>query len=343
MSPERLATADEVRAAIAALPRTRLAHLPTPLEKCPGLAAALAPDGRGPAVYVKRDDLTGLGVGGNKIRHFEFRVGDALAAGCDTMIYVDDANAGRAAAAACARAGLRYVQIVPVGDPPPSESNLMLSRIMGAELHFVPVSGPRRPEAHELAAELESALRRQGSRPYRLQALPMFDLSGVVAYMLATLELAEQLAHAGIEPAHIFTVTGHGHAGLHYAAKLLGLPWTVTGVGIDQVFEPDVPIAGWAARVAGLLALPECLANEDIEVDSRYAAPGYHQPSEASLEAVKLAARTEGLLLDPAYTGKAMAALIDHVRSGAADPGTPVVFIHTGGLPMLFDNVGSFD
>ena len=343
MALEQHVFADQLRSAIDALPRTRLAHLPTPLDECPRLARALVPDGRAPAVYVKRDDLTGLGTGGNKVRHFEFRIGDALASGCDTLIYVDDANAGRAAAAASARAGLRYVQVVPVGTPPPSNANLMLSRISGADLHFVPVSGPRRIEAHQFAAEIEANLRREGRRPYRMQALPMFDLSGVVSYMLAALEMADQFSEAGIGRANLFTVTGHGHAGLHYAAKLLNLPWSVRGVGVDQAFEPDRPLAEWAARVAELLSLPARLTDEEIVIDSHYAAPGYHQPSNESIEAVKLAARTEGLILDPAYTGKAMAALIDHVRSGAAAPGTAIVFVHTGGLPMLFDNADRFD
>ncbi len=343
MTPDPYVSADQLRSAIDALPRTRLAHLPTPLEECRGLAGALALDGRGPAVYVKRDDLTGLGIGGNKVRHFEFRIGEALAKGCDTLIYVDDANAGRAAAAASAKAGLRYVQVVPVGTPAPSAANLTLSRVLGAELHYVPVSGPRRVEAHEFAADVEDRLRREGRRPYRVQAWPMFDLSGVVSYMLAALELAGQLTQAGVDSARLFTVTGHGHAGLYYAAKLLGLSWSVTGVGVGQVFEPDRPLVEWAARASELLALPACLSDEEIEIDLRHAERGYHLPSGESIEAVKLVARTEGILLDPAYTGKAMAALIDHVRSGGGGSGTAVVFVHTGGLPMLFDNAEKFD
>ena len=333
---------DELLDVVERLPRARLAHLPTPLESCPRLARELSPSGGGPAVYVKREDLTGPGLGGNKMRHLEFRIGDALAQGCDTFIYVDDANAARSTAAACAKAGMRYIQVVPSQEPSAPTANLALSRILGAEIHYAPVTGRLRTEAHEMAATIEDRLRGEGRKPYRLQAMPWFDLSGVVSYLLAGVELKRQLEQEGIEEAHFFMVTGHSHAGLQLAAKILGLSWAVTGVGVAQVFEPEYPMSEWSRQVAEMLELPTSLTPDEVLTDYGHSAPGYHLPSTESVAAVEIAGRTEGLILDPAYTGKAMAALIDHMRSGALDPDSTVIFIHTGGIPMLFDNLDLF-
>ena len=173
--------------------------------------------------------------------------------------------------------------------------------------------------------------------------MPWFHHSGVISYLLAALELEAQFQERNIGRADIFMVAGHRQTGLQLAAKLLGLGWRVTGVA--QAFEHERPrsVADWSRQVVDLLGLPVDLASDDIKVVYDYAAPGFHKPSEASRKAVELVGRTEGVALDPMYTGKAMAALIDYVSSGSVDPDTAIVFIHTGGLPMLFDSRDMFE
>ncbi len=343
MKYHRHMSSEQLRQVVEQLPRVKLAHLPTPLQECPRLTKELSPAETGPTFYIKRDDMTGLGMGGNKFRHLEFRLGDALSRGCDTYVYMDDANAGRATAAACARVGMRFIQVVPSDRPRNVQTNLFLSRIFGAELHYVEPGDDPRTKAHEKAAILERELRKTGRRPYRIQAMPWFNQSAVISYLLAALELEAQFQDRGIGKAHIFIVAGHSQAGLQLAAKLLGLDWAVTGVAVGQAFETEQPMADWSREVAELLVLPTYLDSDDISVVFDFAAPGFHRPSEASRKAVELAGRTEGVALDPMYTGKAMAAMIDCVRSGTVEPDTAVAFIHTGGLPMLFDSKEMFE
>ena len=343
MKYERLLPSEQLKQAVERFPRVSLAHLPTPLDECPRLAKELTPGEAGPALYIKRDDMTGLGMGGNKARHLEFHLGDALSKGCDTFIYVDDANAGRLTAAACARVGMKFIQVVPADRPPALQTNLFLSRVFGAELHYVEPSDDSWTKAYEKADAIEQELRRKGRRPYRIQTMPWFHHSGVISYLLAALELETQFQERDIGKADIFVVAGHSQTGLQLAARLLGLEWKVTGVA--QAFEHERPrsVGDWSRQIVELLGLPVGLSPDDINVVYDYAAPGFHKPSKASRDAVELVGRMEGVALDPLYTGKAMAALIDYVRSGAAEPDTAVVFIHTGGVPMLFDSQDVFE
>ncbi len=336
MSQQAYITPEELRSALASLPRVSLAQLPTPLEECPRLSGALSPSGTGPRIFIKRDDLTGQALGGNKVRHLEFRVGDALARGCDTYIYADKANAARATAAACAKVGMRCLLIVPGHRDTPLQGNLLLAHMLGAELVFL--DNPDRQNAQEEVRALEERLRQDGRKPYPVQQLPAFHLSGVASYLEVTLELEQQLREQGIDRAHFYLVNGHSHVGLQLGAKLLGLPWRVTGVAVGQNFERDLPLADWSRRAADHLGLSTSLATEEIDTTFDYEGPGYGVVTEACVAAIKLAASTESIILDPAYTGKAMAALIDHIRQGKIAPDETVVFIHTGGIPILFES-----
>lgn len=297
----------------------RLVHAPTPLDTAPNLSREL-----GIRLLVKRDDQTGLALGGNKARKLELLVADALARGCDTLIATGGAqsNFARMTAAAAARYGLAC-HLVLSGEPPAHASgNLTLDRLFGATIEHAGTEDwrilERRVEA--LAAAL-------GPRAYPMPVGGSTPL-GALGYVDAASEL---LAQMGTAPDWVVLADSSGgtHAGLW-----VGLPATVRVLGID-VARPHVPlvrrVAELAAEVAQLASLP---APEGPPLIEDHAGPGYAQVSEEGRAAVKLAARLEGLILDPVYSGKAMAGLIDAAR--AKRIGGTVVFLHTGGAPALF-------
>lgn len=298
-----------------------LAFTPTPLVEAPRLSAALGGEVR---ILVKRDDQTGLALGGNKARKLELLVADALEKGCDTLVTAGGAqsNFARMAAAAATRLGMQC-HIVLAGDAPARLSgNLVLDRLLGATLDFLGTShwGELMQRVAEVACEL-------GPRAY---PMPIGGASplGALAYVHAADELMRQMTGP---PDWVVLADGSGgtHAGL-----LVGLPPSVEILGVD-VARPPVPLAesvpALAVETAELAGRPvprrEALITDHV-------GPSYGAITEACRDAVRLAARTEALLLDPVYTGKAMAGLIAAVRAGRVR-GT-VVFWHTGGAPALF-------
>ena len=306
--------------------RLPLAATPTPLEPAPRLSEAV-----GAEIWVKRDDLTGLALGGNKARKLELLVADARARGCDVLVTAGGAqsNFARMTAGAAARLGLGCHLVLSGDAPARSTGNLLLDRLFGATLHFAGASDWRVLEARvaEIAREL-------GPRAY---AMPIGGASpvGAVAYVLAADELCAQVratpAFGGALPDWIVLADGSGgtHAGL-----LAGLPPSVRVLGVD-VARPPVPhsqriprLAEQAAKLAGR-ALP---GGELHLVD--HTGPHYAAVTEECRDAVRLAARSEGLVLDPVYTGKALAGLVAARREGRL--GGRIVFWHTGGAPALF-------
>lgn len=335
MSLQSPMTRERLESALAKQPRTPLAHLPTPLDECPRLAEILSGNTNGPRMFIKRDDLTGQALGGNKVRHLEYRVGDALARGCDTFIYADPYNAARATAAACARVGMRCVLLIHGHRDRPLQGNLLLAQLLGAELVFLDTDDPS--EARQQVSATRQRLENEGLKPYPLQELLWYHLSAVISYLNAALELEQQLSDLGITKTHIYMVTGHSHTGLQLAAKLLGLPWKLTGIAVGQHFEREGPQAQWSKDTSDLLGFEQSLDPEEIETTFEYVGPGHGKPTRASVEAIKLVASTEGIILDPAYTGKAMAALINDVQKGRFSEEANIVFIHTGGIPLVFE------
>ena len=325
-------TRDALRAALENLPRVRIAFLPTPLQECPRLSQALG----GPPILVKRDDLTGQALGGNKDRHSEFRIGYALAEGYDVYIYVADSNAGRSAAAACAKLGMRCILLVKGHKEIAQQGNLFLEHLLGAELIFLDNEDEESLKTEMKA--LEERLRHESWKPYVIQNLPWFHHSGIFSYLVATLELEQQLLERGVQKAHFYMVAGHSQAGLQLGAKLLGLPWRVTGIAVGQYFESHTPMASWSQEAAAFLGLPASLTPEEVVTTFDYMGPTYGSLTEAGTEAIRLVATTENIILDPRYTGKAMAALIDHVRKGKTSAEETLVFIHTGGIPHVFQD-----
>jgi 1-aminocyclopropane-1-carboxylate deaminase/D-cysteine desulfhydrase-like pyridoxal-dependent ACC family enzyme len=326
--------ASDLLGRIAAFPRVTLATLPTPLEEAPRLASTLGVD----RIFVKRDDLTGLAFGGNKSRNYEFRLGEALGHGVDSVIlYVDVlSNSQRQLAAAAARLGLETHLVLCGEQPSVLTGNLLVSRLLGANMTFVRTEGDQRAAAEAIRDRLAA----QGHRPIVLNESPMFELAGVLAYAIAAIEITEQLDAAGVEPssARIYmSSTGKGQAGLELALRTLGTGATVTGVAArDHGGNSAATVAELANETASKLDID--LVVDPCEVDNRetYVGPGYGIPSKQGNAALLMAARFAGLILDPVYTAKAFAALVDDARAGDFAPGLTPVFLHTGGSPMIF-------
>jgi 1-aminocyclopropane-1-carboxylate deaminase/D-cysteine desulfhydrase-like pyridoxal-dependent ACC family enzyme len=328
-------TAAHLQNLINRVPRVRLAHTPTPLEELPRLAAELG----GPRLFVKRDDLTGPAFGGNKVRNLEFRMAEAIHAEADTVVmYVDIlSNSARQTTAVANRLGLKTVLVLMGEIPDHVTGNLLVDYLLGAEILFARDSAEQRA----LIDETVTRLLREGRHPFVLNDSPMFAVAAALAYAESTLEILAQLqAHAvGPERLRLYiSSTGKGQPGPELAVRALGLPAKVTGGAVLRT------PGGAARRVAELtneaarfLGLDLHVTEADIDNRDDYVGEGYGIPSEAGTEAVFLAARTEGLILDAVYTGKAFAAVIDDIRTGRLTRDDTAVYIHTGGLPLLFN------
>jgi 1-aminocyclopropane-1-carboxylate deaminase len=316
------------------LPRFRLAQLPTPLHDAPRLARAIGVS----RLLVKRDDLTGFAGGGNKVRKLEFLVGDALAKGADTLIAVGgpQSNAVRTAMVAARVAGLEPIAVM-YGDPPVTpEGNLLLDELAGARLIFTGRAdrASMEPAAEALAAELRAA----GRRPYvipRGGATPVGD----AAYVEAFAELADQLGALDADPSIVIVATGScgTQAGLIAGAAWLGVSYEVTGILVSRPREEAVPrLLALARSSALLLELGARIGPRNVRVEDGFLGPGFGLASPEGDAALRLALTTEGLILDPTYTAKALAGLIGLVDGGTIPAAASVVFLHTGGEPALY-------
>lgn len=308
--------------------RVSLAHLPTPVEELPRFAHAVH-RGRGPRIVIKRDDQTGLALGGNKTRKLEPLCADALARGCDVLVTGGgvQSNHARQTAAAAARIGLDCALALAGRAPEVPSGNVLLDGLFGATIEFVAAPGYYDAEAaiDALAARLVA----EGRRPY---AIPVGGAStpGVLAYADACDELRAQ--HVAVDWMFVADGSGGTHAGILVG---LGEGSATRVVGVDVGTRPDLDVAvPNLARDAS--AVIGRAWHDDVIVDANYVGGGYGTPSAAAVEAITLLARTEGIVLDPVYTGKAMAALITYVRDGRIAPDATVMFWHTGGAPALF-------
>jgi len=318
-------------------PRVRLAHLPTPLEPLDWLSAELG----GPRIFVKRDDCTGLAFGGNKTRKLEFLLADARKAGADTVITAGglQSNHVRQSAAAASRLGLtshlvlqRYVEWP--DDAYLESGNLLLDGLLGAKVHVVPPDAPRAQEMERLAERLRS----EGATPYIIPAGGSNALGGL-GYAVAAGEILDQAETLGIEVGSVVFATASGgtQGGLISGFALRNAKVDVIGINVDvKDAELADKVAGVARGTANLLGLGDLGVDRDIAIVDDYGGEGYGLPTPEMRETVGRLAHLEGLVLDPVYTGKAMAGLIGLARQDRFDAKRAVVFIHTGGLPGLF-------
>jgi D-cysteine desulfhydrase family pyridoxal phosphate-dependent enzyme len=320
--------------------RIQLAFLPTPIMEALRLAAAID----GPKLWIKRDDLTGFGFGGNKIRGLEFLLADALAQKADTLVTGagPQSNYVRATAAAAAHAGLNMIAVYSGTLPAQVQGNYRLTRLLGAEIRFT--GDPDRASVDEAIEEIAIELRSAGKRPY---TIPRGGASvlGSLGYVQAVYELAEQCTANDISLDAIVLATGScgTQAGLLAGVKLLRLPWRVEGFTVSRpVYEVKSRVLTLAQAAIELLGFPSTITPQDVIVHGGFIGPGYGVPTPDATEAIRLTARCEGIFLDPTYTGKAMAGFLAYSRAGHFRPDNTIIFLHTGGEPTLFVGEGNW-
>jgi D-cysteine desulfhydrase family pyridoxal phosphate-dependent enzyme len=318
---------------VKSIPRLKFAHLPTPIEALPRLSAALG----GLRLFVKRDDQTGLALGGNKTRKLEFLLAEAQANGARTLITAGavQSNHCRQTAAAAARHGFACTLVL-TGQPEAGLSgNLLLDHLLGAQI----VWADRSQRDAVLKQTFDDAWQ-SGRRPF---LIPYGGSSptGALGYAFALQEMLEQAPGSpmGSPPDWIVFPTSSGgtQAGLALGAKAFGFPGKVLGISIDETAaDLQERVSGLASAAADLLGEPHSFSPQEILVDDGYLGQGYGIAAEPEREAMLLFARTEGLLLDPVYTGRAAAGLVDLARRGIFSSTDRVLFWHTGGAPALF-------
>jgi 1-aminocyclopropane-1-carboxylate deaminase/D-cysteine desulfhydrase-like pyridoxal-dependent ACC family enzyme len=344
------------RSLFTAIPRVALGALPTPLTEARGLREALGGPRRCPRIVLKRDDLTGLALGGNKVRKLEYLIADARRRGATSVITTGavQSNHARLTAAAARAAGLGVTLVLTARDASPArQGNYLLDRIFGATIHLIP-AGPDplvavAPDEDDRVREVADDERRRGGQPY---VIPVGGSSGVGAlgYASGTLELVEQLAEAGLSPSYLYYASGSRgtQAGLELGARLVAPPhrppYRLRGIAVSGG-EPDkrVRAARIANEAAALLGADVAIRPGELSTDQGYIGDGYGIATPGGREAIRLLAEGDGVLLDPTYTAKAMAALIADIRAGSVAPDETVVFLHTGGTPALFAHAGLFD
>ena len=317
------------------LPRVRLAHLPTPLQELPNLSKAL----NGPKIFVKRDDMTGLALGGNKTRKLEYLMADAISkqAGIIVTGAGFHSNWCTQAAAAARRLGMKIVLIkkgpVEDYDPEAYDGNHLLHFLMGADIKVV------RPEDESRVYEQTmERLKENGRRPYLLKDTGSTP-PGAAGYMNAILEILQQSVELGVDFNYLIHTTGSGgtQAGLVIGAKAFSTRMKIIGstTGSRTKEEATEKVNGIIEAALKLVNLNLKIEAEDIHIYDQYAGGGYGNISVKKAEAIKLAAETEGIILDPVYTASSMACLIDLCRQGFFKSDDSVVFLHTGGAAAL--------
>jgi len=328
---------------LARFARIRITHAPTPLEPMPRLTQLLG----GPNLWIKRDDCTGLATGGNKTRKLEYLMADALAQGADTVITqgATQSNHARQTAAIATRLGLPCHLILEDRTGNRHEDyrhsgNVFLDQLLGAQLSEVP-AGTNMDQA---MAQLAERLRGDGRKPYIIPGGGS-NAIGALGYVTCALELLDQANNLGLDIDTLVTATGSAGTQAGLVAGLEGARASipVLGIGVrapkaaqeDKVFQ-------LAEQTAGLLGAAGAVRREAVVANCDYVGPGYGLPTPGMIEAVTMLARSEGILLDPVYSGKAMAGLIDLIRKGQLRKGQNVVFLHTGGAVGLYGYLHAF-
>lgn len=328
---------------LARFPRRRYTEGQTPLEHLPRLSAALG----GPDVYIKRDDLLGLAAGGNKTRKLEFLVADALVQGADTLITCGavQSNHCRLTLAAAVKEGLKCRLVleerVPGSYNPRGSGNNFLYHLLGVEaVKVVPGGADMTKEMQAVAADLAAT----GRKGYIIPGGGSNEI-GATGYVACAEEILAQAFDKGVNFDHIVTTSGSAgtHAGLVVGFWGTGSGIPVTGINISRKNDVQTELVyGLVQRTATRVGLQQPVPREAVVCFDEYVGPGYSIPTPEMVAAVELLARTEGILLDPVYTGKAMAGLIGLIRQGYFKKGENVLFIHTGGWPALYAYTDTF-
>jgi D-cysteine desulfhydrase len=320
-------------------PRTCLGFFPTPVVELARLSKLLG----GPKIFMKRDDLTGLAMGGNKTRKLEYLLGDALSQGCDAIITAGAAQSNhcRQTAAAAAKLGMECHLLLGGEAPERPSGNLLLDQIFGCHIHW---TGEHRKgeDIPEIFEELLAAQKRPYIVPYGGS-----NEFGALAFAEAAHELEAQAKGRNFSHIVFASSSGGTQAGLMLGRKMLGKTYQVVGINIDKEEAGELPfnrqILSLANRAARLVGLEQEFSARELILNSDYLGGGYAVIGDLENEAIAMTARTEGVLLDPVYTGRAMGGLIQMIRSGEISRDARVLFWHTGGTPSLFAYANGLD
>ncbi|MDE0299792.1 MAG: D-cysteine desulfhydrase family protein [Candidatus Poribacteria bacterium] len=331
-STNPIVTCEGLRERIGHVPQVNLGHFPTPLEDCTRLSDKLG----GPRILIKREDCSGLAFGGNKVRQLTFTIGEAVHLGADTIVHgaASQSNHCRQAAAACARLGLKCYLRLSRDHKSIVQGNLLLDHLSGANVEVVDV--PFGDELHEFKEALAEELKASGLKPYVVGGAHSTALAAV-GFTWCMTEIYQQQRTMGVDADWIYVSSAGGtQAGLVLGSKALGMkikPFGIAPLRWDNRIE-RIQQAGNAA--AEILNLDLVMDDDDVRNTDAFVGKGYGMLTPECAEAIRIVAQTEGIFLDPVYSGKAMAGLIDHVRKERLTSDDTVVFLHTGGTPQLF-------
>jgi D-cysteine desulfhydrase len=310
------------------IPRLNFAHLPTPIEALPRLSDALG----GPQLMVKRDDQTGLAFGGNKTRKLEFLVAEARDQSAHTLITggAMQSNHCRQTAAAAARLGFECILVLSGDKPQQTSGNLLLDQLFGAEIVYV----PDRTDRDRILQETFEHAAKEGKKPY-LIPYGGSNSTGAFGYAFAMKELIDQ--NVSVDWIVFATSSGGTHAGLLLGQRIFGFSGRILGISVDESEEwLKQGVSTLASATSEKLAQHIQFTLADVLVNADYCGSGYGVVTKREREAIRLFASYEGLLLDPVYTGRAAAGMIDLIRKGFFKRTDTVLFWHTGGQPALF-------
>ncbi len=319
---------------LAQFPTFSLVHRPTPLEHLKHLSAALD----GPEIYIKRDDCTGLAFGGNKTRKLEFLIGDALEKSATTIVSVGSmqSNHVRQTAAAAVKAGLKCELVLDWRVPWTqaaygNSGNILLDRLLGATVHLCSKDEGRDDKADEVMAAIEA----RGEKGYFIPTGGS-NAVGSLGYVDCAIEIVEQAKQQNIKVDHVVLASGSGGTQAGMMVGLAGVDSGISCIGIDIDHDPAgvrAEVTSIAAQTAKLLGIS---SQTTFELAEGYGAPEYGMPNDKTIDAINQLAQTEAIILDPVYTGKAMAGLIDLIAKNRFGKDETIVFVHTGGGPGLF-------
>ncbi len=323
------------------LPWVELGHYPTPIEPLERLSEKFP----GYRIRVKRDDCTGLGLGGNKVRQIEFYLGDAISQGCDTILSTGaiQSNCMRTIAAATSKLGMDcHIQLENRVSNRTDEylhsGNKLLTGLFGAHIYYYP-EGEDEEGADQSLADIADQLKEQGRKPYIIPLRVVREPKGAFGYMAAAKEMLDQFRELDWQPDLIAVGSGSGstHAGLLMGLRLLECSIPVLGACVRRDAQAQFTrIRTHCKNLADMLDIPPLVTDEDIWTDDSALAPGYGQISTGVKDTIRLAATTEGLLLDPVYSGKAMRCMLHLIENNSLTDYRNPLFIHTGGAPAVF-------
>jgi len=330
---------------VSQVPRVSLGFQPTPLCDMRRLSGLMG----GPRILIKRDDLTGLAFGGNKPRTLEFLIADAIAQGADTIISsaAAQSNMLRMVCAAARQFGLNVHLVLRGSGKEPLQGNLLLDYLFGAQITFIQTADPYSQLSVRVMQRIALDLCAQGHKPYIIDVRLHSGALATLGYILAAAELQEQIDQAQLTRPTVICAVSSGTtvAGLLFGTALMGNPFRVLGISVQQSASFITPnVLQKVSDAASLLGQDLHLEPGAIAIDDRWIGPGYAVVTPECVEAMKIVARSEGIVLDPVYTGKAMAGVLGQIREGSLTSDDSTVFLHTGGMPALFafaEEVGS--